>query len=170
MGEEFKKDDYIVYGKTGVCRLVGKQTMSFGDGSGEYYVLAPIGDPASSLYVPCDNPLLMERLRPLLTKQQIEELLAGMDGTEQLWIGDRNERQSVFRRIIVGDDRLQQIRLIRCLHHKRQEKEMAGRRLSAMDETLLQDAVRLVEEEFSLALDIPRNKVSVYIIDRIGKE
>lgn len=170
MSGEFAKGSYVVYGKMGVCRLMDKQTMSFGGDSGEYYVLLPVSDDRSSVYVPCDNPNLMARLRTLLTPQQIGDILAGVDDSRLEWIDDRTERQATFRGIMGADDRLQLMRLIRCLYCKKQEKIAAGKRLSAMDEGYLQDAIRLVEEEFAIALDIPRNRVSEYIRSRIEGE
>ena len=77
MNGSIQKGEYVVYGKVGVCRVVDRQQMSFGaGGGGEYYVLAPESDPHSSVYVPCGNRTLMERLRPLMTQQEIEDMLA----------------------------------------------------------------------------------------------
>lgn len=170
MSEELTKGCYVVYGKTGVCRLLDKQVMSFGNGSAEYYVLAPVSDERSSVYVPCDNPKLMERLRRLLKPQQITDILDGVDEGQIDWIDDRTERQVAFRQIVGSDDHLQLMRLIRCLYCKKQEKQAAGKRLSAMDESYLQDAVRLVEEEFAIALDIPRRRVGEFIRQHIEGE
>ncbi len=171
MSSGYAKDSFVVYGKMGVCRVMDRQTMTFGAaGSGEYYVLCPVSDSRSSVYVPCDNPELTGRLRPLLTARQIEDVLSGVSTEQQEWIDDRNTRQSVFRGILSAGDRQKQMRLIRCIYQKKQEKLAAGKRLSTMDETILQDAVRLVEEEFSLALDIPMSKVADYIQQRLDKK
>ena len=170
MGQEFAIGSHVVYGKTGVCLLTAKQILTVGGNSEEYYVLLPISDPRSSVYVPCANPLLTARLRPLLTREQIEAILDGVDDTSMEWLDDRTERQVAFRRIMGSDDRLQLIRMIRCLYCKKQEKTAAGKRLSTMDETTLQDAVRQLEEEFSTALGISRSGVSAYIRTRIEGE
>lgn len=164
MSGRFPNDSYVVYGKVGVCQVIRREIMSFGAaGSGEYYVLTPMSDPRSYVYVPCDNPELMLRLRPLFTKAQIDEILQAVPEDELCWVEDKNERSVLFRKLISEGDRRQLLRLIRCLYEKKQEKLAAGKKLSAADEAVLVDCVRLVEDEFSVSLGIGRNEVGAYI-------
>ena len=37
----YQRDERVVYGSVGVCRVVDRQQRSFGGGTEEYYVLAP---------------------------------------------------------------------------------------------------------------------------------
>ncbi len=169
MSETFSKDQYVVYGKMGVCRVVDRQPLAFGGNKEEYYILAPAHDPRSSVYVPCANETLMARLRPLLTKEEIDELLSRVSQEDIPWTEDRGERATQFRGIIGGGDRRQIVQLVRCLYIKKQEKLAAGKKLSAADEMFLQECIRLVEEEFMLALDIPAEQVGDYIRERVGE-
>ncbi len=167
MQESVKKGSHVVYGKIGVCRVEDKVTMSFGDRSGEYYVLYPVSDTRSAVYVPCDNTELTTRMQPLLTREEIDALLLGVEGECLDWIEDKDERRSAFREVLAQGDRRQLLLLIRCLFGKKQEKLAGSKRLSSADEMLLQEAVRLLEEEFSTALDIPRESVEKYIRQRL---
>ena len=136
-------------------------------GGGLYYVLSPIGDSRSSVYVPCDNPDLVARMRPLLSREEIDLLLSDADDVKIAWIDDRNERAALYRSITVGGDRRELIRLICCLMRKKQERLAAGKHLSTMDENVLQESIRLVEEEFSMVLGIPNREVDLYIQERL---
>lgn len=168
MNSVFENGEYVVYGKVGVCRVVDRRTMRFGGAeSGEYYFLAPQDDPRSLVYVPCDNGELMARLRPLMKKEEIDAMLRSVSDEQVDWIEERNERSTAFRRILAQGDRRQIVRLIRCLNQKKQERIQAGKKLSNTDEVLLQACVRLVDEEFSLALGIPRAQVGSYIQERL---
>ncbi|MBQ8683047.1 MAG: hypothetical protein IJ518_00845 [Clostridia bacterium] len=164
---QFAKGSYVVYGKMGVCEVLDRQVMAIGGEKGEYYVLGPVSDPRSSVYVPCDNVQLMGRLRPLLTHQEIEAMLDDVDNRQIDWVDDRNQRSAAFRAVVSSGDRQELLRLIRCLYRKKQEKVADGKRLSSMDETLLQECIRLVEEEFALALDIPQYEVGAFIRQRL---
>ena len=167
----FEKDQYAVYGKVGVCRVVDCRTMSFGTaGEGEYYELSPLSDPGSSLYVPVDNEKLMARLRPLMTRQEISDTLTGVPEEDVVWIDEKSQRNSRFHAIVVGGDRYKLLRLIRCLYFRKQERVAAGKKLAAADEATLQEGLRLVEEEFSLSLELPRNQVAPYICACLDKE
>lgn len=167
MSEVFEKEQYVVYGKMGVCRVVDRQMLTFGGAKEEYYVLAPARDPRSSVYVPCANEALMARLRPLLTKDEIDDILSHVTQEDIPWTEDRGERASQFRAIIGGGDRRQIVRLVRCLYAKKQEKTAAGKKLSAADEAFLQECIRLVEEEFVLVLGITPAQVGDYIRERV---
>lgn len=170
MDETFAKDTYVVYGKTGVCRVVGRTAMAISSsGEEEYYVLSPNSEPRSVVYVPCKNEKLMARMRPLMDKGMIDELL-DIARTQTLeWPEDKAERQILFREMVTGGDRGELLRLIRCLYEKQQEKLAAGKRLSSADESLLQDSIRLLEEEFAQSLKLTRSQVAEYIRQRLEK-
>ena len=154
---------YVLYGKTGVC-LVKEQTNLSG---GQYYVLAPVGDSRSSVYVPCENAALVARMRPLLTREEIDALLSETDDVKIAWVDDRNERSMLYRTTLSGGDRQELVRLLCCLMRKKMERIEIGKRLSSMDENVLQECVRLVQEEFSMVLGIDAREVGPYIQERI---
>lgn len=164
MSETAKIGTYVMYGKTGVC-LIKEQTTMFGGGL--YYVLSPVSDSRSFVYVPCDNADLVARMRPLLSRKEIDCLLSDADDVRMEWVDDRAERAMRYRSITTGGDRRELIRLIGCLMRKKQERITMGKRLSTMDDNALQECVRLVQEEFSMVLDIPISAVSAYIHERL---
>ena len=163
MSEVAKIGTYVLYGKTGVC-LLKEQTVVSGH---TYYVLIPVGDSRSSVFVPCDNPDLLARMRPLLTREEIDRILTGVDDVKTTWVEDRNQRTQLYRSIIGSGDRKELVRLLCCLMRKKQEKKAMGKRLSAMDDGFLQECVRLVQEEFSMVLGIAVHEVGPYIQERL---
>ena len=163
MSDVAKIGTYVMYGKTGVCLVKEQTTMS----GGQYYVLSPVGDSRSSVFVPCDNPDLLARMRPLLTREEIDLLLSNVDEVKLAWVEDRNERAMLYRTVIGGGDRKEVVRLLCCWMRKKQEKIAMGKRLSAMDENFLKECVRLVQEEFSMVLGIAKKDVGSYIQERL---
>ncbi len=163
MSEAAKIGTYVLYGKTGVC-LVKEQTTMNG---GQYYVLSPISDSRSSVYVPLCNEELVGRMRPLLSREEIDLLLSNADEVRMEWLEDRNERASFCRAVLCGGDRQELVRLLCCLMRRKMERIDMGKRLSTMDETFLQECVRLVQEEFSMVLGIPTREVGPYIQERL---
>ena len=163
MSDAAKIGSYVLYGKTGVC-LVKEQTVMNG---GQYYVLSPISDCHSSVYVPCANEELVARMRPLLSRDEIDVLLSDADEVRLAWLEDRNERAAFCRTVLGSGDRKELVRLLCCLMRKKMERIEMGKRLSTMDENYLQECVRLVQEEFSMVLDIPQREVGPYIQARL---
>ena len=163
MSDAAKIGTYVMYGKTGVCLIKEQTTMS----GGQYYVLNPISDSRSSVYVPCDNAALVARMRPLLKAEEIENLLSDADDVKLAWVDDRNERAMLCRTVLGGGDRKELVRLLCCLMRKKVERIEIGKRLSTMDENFLQECVRLVQEEFSMVLGITAHEVGPYIQERL---
>ena len=163
MGDVAKIGTYVMYGKTGVCLIKEQTTMA----GGRYYVLSPVGDSRSSVFVPCDNADLLTRMRPLLTREEIDGLLTDVDTVQMAWVDDRNERAMLYRAITGSGDRKELVRLLVCLMRKKQERIAIGKRLSSMDESFLQECVRLVQEEFSMVLGIAVKEVGPYIQERL---
>lgn len=169
MDRAFNKGEYVIYGKVGVCLVLDCCFQSFGKDTGEqYYALKPKNDPRSTLYVPCGNEKLMARLRPLLTKEEIDEILQGVSPDDFPWNEDKNERTSFYRTVLSSFDHRQLVRLIRTLYAKKEEKARLGKKLFALDETVLADAVRLVEDEFSLVLGISPSGVEDYVLSHMA--
>ena len=155
---------YVLYGKTGVCLVKELTTLSHsGSTAAEYYVLLPISDNRTSVYVPRSNPDLVARMCPLLSRTEIDALLAGAGDDVMQWVDDRQQRGTLYRAVINGNDRRALIRLIRCLYTRKEVRQAAGKRLSSMDENALLECVRLVEEEFSIVLGIPTADVEAYV-------
>ena len=158
---------HVLYGKTGVCLVQEQKAIKMGRETSLYYVLSPISDGRASVYVPCDNADLVARMRPLLTRAEIDALLSDADEERQPWIEDRNERGALYRAAASDGDRRRLIRVICCLFRKKHERQEMGKRLSLMDESALQDCMRLIDEEFSMVLGIPRSEVMNYILERL---
>ena len=134
---------------------------------GQYYVLSPISDSRSSVFVPCVNEELVARMSPLLTKEEIDLLLSDADDVRLVWLEDRNERASFCRAVLNSGDRKELVRLLCCLMRRKMERIEMGKRLSTMDENFLQECVRVVQEEFSMVLGIHQREVGPYILARL---
>ena len=67
---EYTPNEYVSYGTSGVCQIVSVEQRSFdGEHEESYYKLRPVGNGNSTYYVPVERAA--DRLRPLLTKEQI---------------------------------------------------------------------------------------------------
>ena len=73
----------IIYGTHGLCTIKELAEHSFGDKVNTYYVLQPMNDVHSLIYVPCDNETLVSRIRKTLSKDEvdgaIDRLVRGID-------------------------------------------------------------------------------------------
>ena len=152
-----------MYGIHGVCTIVDVETKSVDRKKVEYFVLEPKEQPGARYYVPTHNPAALAKLRPLLSAEELETLLASESTRRISWIADENLRKQKYRELINSADRAALISMIRALYRHKQEQLEAGRKFHQCDENFLRDAQKLLCSEFSLVLGIPQSEVSGYI-------
>ena len=164
-------DDVVSYGKNGVCRITEIKKMKFDRSEEhEYYVLAPLRDKNATFFVPVDSSVLLSRMRKVMTKDEIDEVLDSAKDESIEWIDDKKQRNDAFRAIITEGNPHKILLLAHCIYNMKKEKEAAGRKLWACDESLLATVVKMISEEMSWSIGIPESKVSEYIRKKIETE
>lgn len=163
----FQVGDQIIYGIHGVCRIIGTQMQSVNRKKMEYYVLEPVLRPGSRYYVPTGNQAALNKLKPILTAEQLQQLLESEEAKTDCWIADENMRKQRYREMIGSGDRAALISMVRTLHSHKQSQQAAGRKFHLSDENFLRDAEKVLNEEFSLILNIPEDGVADYIIKKM---
>ena len=167
----FVKDDIVVYGKSGICRITEIKKISF-DKSAEkdYYVLEPINKSHSTLFVPLDSQLLCSRIRNVMSKEEIDAVLDSSKNERINWIDDKKARNEAFRQIMASGNQQQMLLLAKCLYNKKNEKETSGRKLWASDEAFLTSLEKIISQEISWSLNIPEEQVGEYIRNRLNSK
>lgn len=163
----FQQGDFVVYGMHGVCRILGREVRRIDRNSVEYYVLEPVKHTEDRYYVPTQNAAAVSKMKPLLNKQQLDELLSSPEVTLDVWIEDENQRKQKYRELITSGDRAALLSMVRALHIHKETLLAQERRLHMCDENFLRDAENLLGGEFSLVLGIESNEVGNYIINAI---
>lgn len=167
---QYCKGEYVNYAANGVCLVADIGAPDFEPSAKDpYYILKPIGDRATTVFVPMGNELLLSRMRKLLTKEEIDSLLGAVKDGSVEWINDRKKRAELFEGIIKRNGILDILRLVGCLYIKREELagKIGNKRLTFSDQDVLERAERLIEDEFSFVLGIPKAEVAEYIKRRI---
>lgn len=164
----FKIGEVVAYGATGVCTVENICSTALnraGTKTQECYVLRPVAAPTCLTYVPTANSLLTERMRPVLSADQIHAMLDSIREQPLEWIDDPRQRAEVFGGIAAAGLSAQLLQLIACLYLEKKNRCGDKRRFSAGDDRLLTAAERIVSEEFAYTLKIKPNQVSAYIAD-----
>lgn len=163
----YKTGDRVLYGIHGVCDVLGTDVRSSGNQNIEYYMLQPMKNPADRFYVPKHNSAALAKLRPLLSKSELDALLSSPEIGTDPWIEDENQRKQRYKELINSGDRAALISMIKKLHIHKTTQLSLGRKFHLCDENFLRDAENLLSNEFSVVLDIPQEAVGQYIINRI---
>lgn len=158
-----------MYGTNGVCEISDIQTRKVGDRETDYYVLRPVYNGNTTLYVPASNEKLVAKMKETLTKEEVIALIRSIPSEECVWIENESERKEAYRSIVASGDRTELIRLIKTLHLHRAKQLEVGKKLHISDEKLLTEAEKILHDEFAYVLDIDRECIVKYILEEKDK-
>lgn len=158
-----------MYGTNGVCEISDIQTRKVGDRETDYYVLRPVYNGNTTLYVPALNEKLVAKMKEMLTKEEVIALIRSIPSKECVWIENESERKETYRSIVASGDRTELIRLIKTLHLHRAKQLEVGKKLHISDEKLLTEAEKILHDEFAYVLDIDRECIVKYILEEKDK-
>lgn len=166
----FLINDYVIYGTTGVCQItdIRKEIFS-GHVKKEYYILQPVFSCNSTLYVPTENESGANKMRRILTRDEIYELIRNMPEDNAEWIINDNMRHDKCTEIIKNGDRKELIRLIKAMYQHKQEQTKFGKKFYIADEKLMKAAEKLLYNEFALVLNIEPEEVVPYITEHLSE-
>lgn len=158
--KHIKKGGHVVYGTNGICLVEDSCDMAFPSNAEKkpYFILRPLSDSGSVIYIPHDNDVLLARIRPVLTKMQATELL-GTETRATEWIDDRKLRTLSFREAVQQSDPAALLSLILCICRKREELTAQNKKTANADREILAAALKAVSEEFAFSLEITKNKM-----------
>ncbi len=162
-GFPYKINDVVVYGSEGICRITEITKKPFRDREVTYYVLKPLFNTASTLFVPVDCEKLTSKMHKALSSEEIHALIQTLPEQDVMWIDDEAERKVRYKEILANGDRLQLIRMIKALYFHQEQQRALGKKLHISDDNIFKEAQRLLHDEFSAALGIPRDEILNYI-------
>ncbi len=166
----FEKNQLIMCGGHGVCRVVNVTGNPIDrlDKVRKFYVLEPVFEKASTVYMPVDNDKVI--MRRIMSKGEAEELIDNISQIETVWIKEEKTREQMYKEAIRTYDCESLVRIIKTLYQRKQSRIKEGKKVLSSDEQYLRKAEALLYSEMSLALDIPKEEVEGYISDAVKKE
>ena len=152
----FHPGDIVSYGTSGVCEITEQKRVRLA------------GQPCDCLIcVPCTSQVLLDRMRPLPTK---EELLAMLHEPAPAHEANADARKEQYRQALQSGDRHRLLRMVRDIHAQHQARKAQGKGLSAFDDRALHEAQNLLHSEFAYILGIEPNAVPQFIAAELGDE
>lgn len=155
----------VIYGSEGACKITEIKENCFGNTDNRlYYVLTPVIG-GGKIFVPCDNEILVSRMKKVLSHNEIKELIS-TDTPEIEWITDNRQRNRAYKEMLQSYDRVKALALARLLYGIKINRE-DNRRLYASDEEILKKAIKLLHSEFSAVLKIEPEEIMPFILGKI---
>lgn len=160
---DYKVGDTVLYGTDGVCRIAEITNQKIGGTTLTYYILKPIYNEKSTIFVPVDNKTLLDKMKRILSKEEILAALSKAGTSEFHWIEDNTERKDTFKDILLKGALADMLVLMKnlCIHQKNQEEK--GKKLHVFDERILKETEKALFDELSLVLNINRDDIRSFL-------
>lgn len=152
-----EKGTYLVHWSGKVCRLEDISVLDFTGTKREYLILSPVRDQAEKIYVPAEKQDSM--LRPVLSKQEAEALIAQMKEIEPLHIKDEKQRAQEYKTAFYSQNYVNLVKIAKELYQRREERSRMGKTLPSKDAQMMAMVEKTFEEEMAIALDVEKTEV-----------
>ncbi len=165
----FKIGDLIIYGETGVCRVLDIIEKDFLGEVQNCYKLEPIYQ-TCTIFTPADKESVF--MRPILTFDQAEKLVCEMESIEATTFTASSPRtlSEEYDKIIKLHDCTELVRLTKSIYLKKQKTLEQKKKLSAIDERFLKRAEDLLFGELAASLNIEKPSVLAYIESKVTQK
>lgn len=144
-----KIGDVVVYGAQGICKIDGFDTKVIGKTNVKYYVLKPIFNENTAVFVPVENASLTAKMQSVLTKSQANELIGKIDDIDIIKTASENQKREQYKAILSSNDRKELISLIKTIRFERDTRRQNGKKLNISDEQTLRKAEILLYNELA---------------------
>ncbi|WP_405314968.1 CarD family transcriptional regulator [Faecalibacillus faecis] len=166
----FSVGHMVMHPNAGVCKIEDIRKQKFSKLEEQlYYILKPIYDNnASIIYVPVESDKVV--LRRLLSINDIKTLIHSVSLDKPLWIENDARRNEKFKAILNSGDHVIIIQLIIEIHNQEIEKKKTGKKLHMADGRIMQEAEKMIHQEFAYSLKLDIDEVASYIMNELHIE
>ncbi|HAN21002.1 MAG TPA: CarD family transcriptional regulator [Clostridiales bacterium] len=163
----FKINDYVIYGMTGVCKIIDIENKTFGDGQEKlYYVLKPVYTSNSKIFAPADSEKV--RIRKLLSSDEIYALTLITPDEKVIAIKDDRLRNDKYSVTLKNGNITELVKLLKTLYFQRDELNSSGKKLQKFGEKIMKEAEKMLYEEFAVVINLKATQLESFLKGQIN--
>ncbi|WWR16540.1 CarD family transcriptional regulator [Lachnospiraceae bacterium JLR.KK008] len=162
--------DYVIKANNGVCRIENITHLDLPNANQNrlYYLLIPLDNKSSKLYVPTDaSP---DGLRKALTEDQAWDVIRNIPQVEAAWITNDKLREQAYKEAIHSCDPNALISIIKNLYIRKKQRSEQGKKSTATDDRYFKLAEDNLYAELAFALGKEKNEMRQIIADTIEQK
>lgn len=154
----FQIEEYVIHLTGGICQVrdIAPLEMAGADKSKNYYLLVPLKNPGSKVYVPVDNDSAMRRI---YTKEEAQKLLDDIPHIARTDIENDKLRENKYKEVIKSSDLRELVGILKNLYVRKQKRINEGKKVTATDEKYSKIAEENLVSELSFVLGEERGLI-----------
>ncbi len=164
----FAKDDLIVYGETGVCKVEDVVTRVFLDTEQLCYKLCPIYT-SCIIFTPVEGGNTF--MRPVITRDAAETLISGVSSVTPNYVTAASPRELSLKldAVIKSYDCAEWLNLVVSIRAKKETASANKKKVSTIDERYLKKASDLLCGELAAALRVTKAEVALRLEEELSR-
>ncbi|MDD3368446.1 MAG: CarD family transcriptional regulator [Lachnospiraceae bacterium] len=161
--------DFIVHEGSGICEVADIKEMALcGRGSEkEYYTLRPFYEKGSQVFTPVNSDKV--KLRPVMTREKIENLIAEIPEIDGIWEENDKLRAVKYKEALATFKPEELVRVIKTVYLGKQKRVDAGKKILVGDEKYIQIAQKWLYEEIAFVMDMDMKSVEKMVVKELTK-
>ena len=165
----FNIGDKLWYGNVGVVVLCDVRHETVGSAEIEYYVLSDyMSKSASQIFIPTSNSGLVQNMRPLMTKEEVDAFLASIkDIPSAEYFPQNKQRAEKYKRLVDSGVYRDMISVIKAVRYGGALREREGKKNFIIDENLMNKAIRLMATEIAVVLGISDAEAASILCEKL---
>ena len=159
--------DYVIKANNGVCRVEDTlhPDLPNVDKNRLYYLLVPLDNKNSRLYVPIDTA--ENSLRRALSEEEAWEVIEKIPEVEAAWIANDKLREQTYKEAIHSCNPTALVSIIKNLYIRKKQRSEQGKKSTATDERYFKLAEDNLYAELAFALGKEKNQMRQIIAETI---
>lgn len=166
----FEIGEHVVCGNKGVCVIEDITTLNISgvDKERKYYILKPIYQSGSTVYVPVDSS--KESMRRVLSLEEARKLIEVIPELPLIDISNDKLTEQTYKECMRENRCEEWVRIIKTIYLRKQKRMQAGRKITAVDAKYFHLAEENLYGELAVALGLSREDVEEFITGEIERK
>ena len=157
----FKINDYIVYNKD-ICKIEKILKKYYNDE--DYYELKSVSDKSLNIKIPVSS----KKIRTLITKEQLKEIISSIPNIEAIEENDRM-MENTYKTLMHSGTHEDLIKIIKTTYLRNEKRINDNKKISEIDDSYFRTAEKFLYNEFSIVLNKTYDETKDYVINEVLK-
>lgn len=161
----FKVGDYVIKANIGICMIqeIVNKKISEDLPERDYYVLIPMDDLRSKIYVPVYSDA--SNLRKAMDEDAARKLIRSIPDIEACWIESDKLREKKYKEVMRSNDPVALVSIIKDLYQRNQKRLDQGKKITAVDDRYFKMARNTLYAELAYALGEDKGNLECLITE-----
>lgn len=159
--------DFVACGNNGICTVADITVLNISgiDNKRKYYLLKPVYQPTSTVYIPVDTA--DKAMRRALTEDEAKSLIHSIPDIPSISFSEERMLEKIYKEYMGKNNCEAWVKLIKTIYLRKEKRLLDGHKVTAVDSRYFKLAEEFLYAELSVALQMTRDEVRAYITGTI---